>query len=104
MEMFLTLVRIAGVCSGVDDFNSGGLFLTAELLKQGCGCHGVRKAFSEFCHGRSELIVECSVGLRTLLQQACRGLCFVVIWFINSNELLGNLVLVVNSGGLSKAV
>ena len=92
------------MCSGVDDFNSGGLFLTAELLKQGCGFHGVRKTFSEFCHGRSKLIVEYSLGLRTLLQGACRGLRFVVIWFINSSELLGNLVLIVNSGGLSKAV
>ena len=35
------LVRFAGVCSGVGDFNSGGLFLNAELLKQGCGCHVV---------------------------------------------------------------
>ena len=38
------LVRFAGVCSGVGDFNSGGLFLTTELLNQDYGCHVVRKA------------------------------------------------------------
>ena len=53
------------MCSGVCEFNSGGLFLTAKLLNQGYGCHVVRKAFSEICHGRSELIVECNVGLET---------------------------------------
>ena len=63
------LVRFAGVCSGVDDFSSGGLFLAAKLLGQGCWCRGVRGAFSGFCHGRSELIVECSIGLGFLLQR-----------------------------------
>ena len=35
------LIPFARVCSSVDGFGSGGLFLTAELLKQGCGCHTV---------------------------------------------------------------
>ena len=44
-------------------------FLTARLLKQGCGCRGVRKAFSEFYHRHSDLIVKYNIGLKTLLQQ-----------------------------------
>ena len=44
------LISFARVCSNVDDFSSGDLFLTAKLLRQGCGCHEIRKAFSGFCH------------------------------------------------------
>ena len=37
------LIRFARVCSNVDGFNSGNLFLTAKLLKQGCRYHKIRK-------------------------------------------------------------
>ena len=44
------LIRFARVCSNVDDFNNGNLFLTARLLKQGCIYHKIRNAFSKFYH------------------------------------------------------
>ena len=40
------LVRFAHVCSVVDDFNGGGLFLAAMLLERGYGCRKVREVFS----------------------------------------------------------
>ena len=57
------------MCSNVDDFNNRNLSLTAKLLKQGYIYHRVRKAFSEFCHRHSKIIVKYSIGLKTLLQQ-----------------------------------
>ena len=38
------LIRVARVCSNVDDFNNRNLFLTANLLKQGYRHHKIRKA------------------------------------------------------------
>ena len=70
------LIRFAGVCSGVGDFNYGNLFLTAKLLEQGYGCHGIRKAFSKFYYRHSELFVKYNVGLKTLLQQGLSGPVF----------------------------
>ena len=70
------LIRFARVCSSVDGFGSRGLFLTAELLKQGCGCHTVRRAFSGFYHRHSGLVVGCGVGLKALLQQGVSELIF----------------------------
>ena len=63
------LIRFAGVYSGVGDFGNGGLFLTARLLEQGYRYHKIRKAFSKFYHRHSELVVECGIWLKTLLQQ-----------------------------------
>ena len=63
------LIRIARVCSNVDDFNNRNIFLTAKLLKQGFRYHKIRKAFSKFYHNRSELIVKFNIGLKTLLHQ-----------------------------------
>ena len=63
------LIRFAGVCFNVDDFNNRNLFLTAKLLKQGYRYHKIRKAFSKFNHRHSELIVKYNIGLKTLLQQ-----------------------------------
>ena len=57
------LIRFARVCSYVDDFNNRNLFLTAGLLEQGCGCRKVRRAFSKFYRGHSELIVRYNIGL-----------------------------------------
>ena len=37
------LIRFARVCSNVDDFNNGNLFLSVKLLKQGYRYHKIRK-------------------------------------------------------------
>ena len=63
------LIWFAGVCSNVDDFNNGNLFLTAKLLKQGYRNHKIRKAFSKFYHRHSEIIVKYNTGFKTLLQK-----------------------------------
>ena len=60
------------MCSNVDDFNNRNLFLTAKLLEQGlliCIYSNIRKAFSQFYHKHSELIVKYNDGFKTLLQQ-----------------------------------
>ena len=44
---FLQLIRVARVCSHVDDFNNRNTFLTTNLLKQGYQYHKLRKAFSK---------------------------------------------------------
>ena len=85
------------MCSNADDFNNRNLFLTAKLLKQGYRYHKIRKAFSKFYHRHSELIVKYNIGLKTLLKQ---GISEIIIYgdlVINSNELLENLILVINS-------
>ena len=69
------LIRFARVCSNVDDFNNRNLFLTAKLLKQGYR-YKIRKAFSKFYHGHSELIVKYNIALKTLLQQGISGPIF----------------------------
>ena len=92
------LIRFARVCSNVDDFNNRNLFLTARLLQQGYRCHKIRKAFSKFYHRHSELIVKYNIGLKKIFcNKAYQSLYFMVIYFINSNELLENLILVINS-------
>ena len=48
---------------------TGNLFLTATLSKQGYRYHKIRKAFSKFYHRHSELIVKYNIGLKTLLQK-----------------------------------
>ena len=63
------LIRFARVCSNVDYFNNRNLFLAAKLLKQGYIYHKIRKAFSMFYHGHSELFEKYSIGIKTLLQQ-----------------------------------
>ena len=62
------LIRFARVCSNVDDFNNRNLILTAKLLKQSYRYHKIRKAFSNFHHRHSQLIVKYSIGLKTLQQ------------------------------------
>ena len=63
------LIRFARVCSNVEGFNNRNLFLTAKSLKQGYRYHKIRKAFSNFYHRQTELIVKYIIGLKTLLQQ-----------------------------------
>ena len=57
------------MCSNVDDFNNRNLSLTAKLLKHGYRYHKIRKAFSNFYHRHSEVIVKYNIELKTLLQQ-----------------------------------
>ena len=107
MEMFLAPlpmvlyisqhIRFASVCSNVDDFNKRNLFLIAKLLKQAYRYHKICKAFSKFYHRHSELIVKYNIGLKLFCNKAYQNLYFMVILFINSNELLENLILVIDS-------
>ena len=91
------LIRFTRVCSNVDDFNNRNLFLTAKLIKQGYRHNKIRKTFSKLYHRHSELIVKYSIGLKLFCNKAYQNLYFMVIWFINSNELLENLISVINS-------
>ena len=70
------LIRLARLCSNVDDFHNRNLFLTAKLLKQAYRFHKIRKTFYKFYHRHSELIVEYNIGLKTLLQQGISELIF----------------------------
>ena len=64
------LIRLARVCSHVDDCNSRNkCFKTAKLLKQGYRYYKFRKAFSKFYRRHYELISKFSVGLKSLLHQ-----------------------------------
>ena len=56
------LIRLARVCSHVDDFNTRNKFLTAKLLKQCYRYHKLRKAFSKFYRRHYELISKFNVG------------------------------------------
>ena len=60
------LIRFARVCSNVDDFNKGNLFLTAKL-KEGYRYHKFSKAFYKFYHRHS------------------RVNCYIQYWFKNSS-------------------
>ena len=74
------LIRFVRVRSNVDDFNNRNLFLTAKLLKQGYRYHKIT-----------------TLGYKLFCNKAYQNLYFMVIVFINSNELLENLILVINS-------
>ena len=65
------LIRIARVCSLVEDFNARNKCLTATLLKQVYRYHKLRKAFfSKFYRRHYELISKLNVGLKALLHQS----------------------------------
>ena len=56
-EVYISqLIRVARVCSQVEDFNARNKYLTAQLLKQGYRYHKLRKAFSKFYRRHHELI------------------------------------------------
>ena len=71
------LIRFAGVCSNINDFNNINLFLTAKLLKQGYRYHKIRKAFSKFYHRHSKLIVKYNIGLKL---SATRQIRTYILW------------------------
>ena len=67
------LVRFAGASGCIADFGARGGLLTRKLLEQGCRCHGLRGAFSEFCRRCCGLISGFRVGLGSLLRQGLSG-------------------------------
>ena len=63
------LIRLARVCSHIEDFNARNKCLMAKLLKQEYRYHKIRKAFSKFYRRNYELISKFNVGLKSLLHQ-----------------------------------
>ena len=63
------LIRLARVCSHVEDFNARNKCLTAKLLKQGYRYHKLKTDFSKFYRRHYELISNSNVGLKSLLHQ-----------------------------------
>ena len=63
------LIRFAGASGCVADFGTRNKLLTQKLLGQGCRCHRLRKAFSEFYRRCFGLISKFQVGLKSLLRQ-----------------------------------
>ena len=63
------LIRFAGVCNHVTDFNALNKCLTANLLQQGYRYHKLRKTFSKLYRRHFELISKYNVGLKTLLSE-----------------------------------
>ena len=67
------LVRFAGASGYVAGFGTRNKLLTRRLLRQGCRCRGLRRAFSKFygrCFGFGVLV---RVGLGSLLRQKLSG-------------------------------
>ena len=77
------LIRFAGVCNHVADFNARNECLTAKLLQQCYRYHKLGKIFSKFYHRHYELISKFKVGLKTLLREGLRNQNFMVTWFTN---------------------
>ena len=50
------------------------------------------------------LIVQYNIGLKIVHNKAYQNLYFMIIYFINSNQLLDNLILVINSKRLSNII
>ena len=72
------LIRFARVCSNVNDFINRSLLLSVKLLKQGYRYYKIRKAFSNFYHRYSELIVEYNIGLKN--SSATRHIITFILW------------------------
>ena len=64
------LIRLAGVSSYVDGFNTRNNDLTAKLLKQGFKYHKLREAFSKYYRRHFDILSKYNVGSKTLLLQA----------------------------------
>ena len=75
------LIRLARVCSHVEDFNACNKCLSAKFLKQCYRYHKLRKAFSKFYRRHYELISKFNVGLKSLLHQG-----------LSEQEFYGDLV------------
>ena len=65
------LIRFARASGCVAGFNTRNGLLSRRLLKQGCRCRGLRKAFSKFYRRCCGLVSGFRVGLGSLL---CQGL------------------------------
>ena len=80
MYIFRSLFVLQRVCSNVSDFNKRTLFLTAKLLKQGYRYFKIRKAFSQFYHRHSELIVKYNISFKkNFCNKAYQSQYFMVI-------------------------
>ena len=55
--------------SHVDDFHTHNKVSTAKILKRGCRCHKLSKAFSKFYWRHFDLVSKYNVGLKILLLQ-----------------------------------
>ena len=72
MFYLLSSSDVAYLDSHVTDSNNHNKFLTAKLLKQGYRYHKLPKAFLKYYRRHFELIENCHVSLKTLMQQ---GIC-----------------------------
>ena len=75
------LVRFARVSGRVSGFDARNGVFAAGLLRQGCGCHKLRGAFSGFCRRHFDMVSKYNVGLRALL-----------LWGLSEPEFCGDLV------------
>ena len=78
------------MCSNEDDFNNRNLFLTAKLLNKVIDIIKVEKHFQKFYHRHSELIVDNSIGLKTLLQQGISLPIFYGDLVYKFKQIVGN--------------
>ena len=63
------LIMFARVCNHITDFKARNKCLTANILRQGCRFHKLRKTFSKFYRRHYGLISKYNVGLKTLLSE-----------------------------------
>ena len=85
--------------------NNRNLFLTAKLLTTGYRYHKIRKAFSQFYHSHSELIVKYNIGLKSLLQQGISEPIFYGDLVYKFKRIVGKPnFLVINSKKLSNVI
>ena len=84
------LIRFAGVCGRVADFDARNKSLTARLLQQGYRYYKLREAFSKFYRRHYELISKYNVGLETLLSGGLSGPEFYGDLVYKFKKLIGN--------------
>ena len=88
------LVRFARASGCVAGFSACSGLLTQKLLKQGCRCHKLRRAFSKFYRRCYDLISKFQVGLGSLLRQGLSEPGFY-------SDLVCGLKRIVGSSGFS---
>ena len=86
------LFRFSRASCYVADFDTRGGLLTRKLLKQGCRCHGLRKAFSGFYGRCCGLISNSKLGLDLSCARGFRSLVSVVAWCVGWGGLLALVV------------
>ena len=76
------LTRFVRMGSHVDDFNNANTFLTSKLLKQGCRCRRLRKAFFGFITDTPGWLLGAAFAWGLFCDRTCLSLCLVTIWFV----------------------